>query len=79
MLWPKPINTTHRDVLSQFVKSRWFNFMALKLMALILHLPCNPDEADTSTMLLESRSAMLKLSPLMVQNKSHFQVKLFLR
>ena len=48
-------------------------------MALILHLPCNPDEADTSTMLLESRSAMLKLSPLMVQNKSHFQVKLFLR
>ena len=22
--------------------------MGLKLMALILHLPCNPDEADTS-------------------------------
>ena len=79
MLGPKPINTTHTDVLSQFLKSRWFNSMGLKLMALILHLPCNPDEADTSTMLLESRSAMLKLSPLMVQNKSHFQVKVFLR
>lgn len=72
MLGPKPINTTHRDVLSQFLKSRRFNSMALKLMASILPLPCNPDEADTSTMLLESRSAMLKLSPLMVQNKSHF-------
>lgn len=52
--------------------------MALKLMASILYLPCNPDGADTSMMLLESRSAMLKLGPVTVQNKSYIWMKLFL-
>lgn len=67
-----------QDILSYFLKMRLFNSMALKLIASILFLPCNPDGADRSMMFLESRSAMLKLRPAMVQKKSYIWVKLFL-
>lgn len=61
------------DVLGYFLKMRLFNSMALKLISVILHLPCNPDGADRSMMLLESRSAMLKLSPLWCRRSRIFK------
>lgn len=57
---PNQYIQTIQDVSSHFLKTRHFNSMALKLMASNLALPCNPDGADISVMLLESRSAMLK-------------------